>query len=376
MCYHPWVGLDISPQGEFKPCCKYKHTISNSLSEYQNSQVLADLKSAFLKNERPDGCSRCWQDEDAGLPSKRMLDNEYVFQNQAPSLDSLKVLSIPFGNICNLACRICSSHSSSKWSVEAKKIESQFPDIKIFGHNQFYKDTDFMSAIKGLSKEVIRVEIPGGEPFFADLSVHLDFLKHLTEHNPSDISLHYTTNGTVFPDQQILETWKHFKKVDVQISIDGVRSQFEYNRWPAIWSNVLLNIGRYVNHCTTNNNTQLSISHSVSVFTIYHLPEFLTWCKDNQLPAPYLGLVSKPSHYSITILPDGAKEAITKKFKNIPELEPILKAMWAQDNTKDLDNFIKHVKILDTQRKQNFADVFPELYQLLGEKCQTLYQLY
>lgn len=376
MCYHPWVGLDISPQGEFKPCCKYNKTIATSLDGYIDSHELANLKEQFLNGQQHAGCSRCWNDEAAGLPSKRLLDNEYLFQNQTPDLNGIKVLSMPFGNICNLACRICSSYASSKWAVESKKIKTQFPDIKIFEHNKFYKDPVFMSKIKDIIKDVIHIEIPGGEPFFADKEVHIDFLNHLVSLNPERISLHYITNGTIFPDDIILKAWEHFKKVDIQLSIDGVESQFEYNRWPAKWPDVLENSKKYLDYRDTHANVQLSISHSVSIFTIHQLPEFLNWCESNNLPTPYLGLVSRPTHYSVTILPKKAKDVIAKKLSGIKLLDPIVQAMISSDNIEELDNFVKYVKILDTQRKQNFADVFPELYQLLGEQCQTLYQLY
>lgn len=376
MCYHPWVGLDINPQSEIKPCCKYSKPIAMSLDDYNNSKELAELKNQFLNGEMPDGCARCWKDEEAGLPSKRMLDYEYVFHKQQPNCDSVKVLSISFGNICNLACRTCGSYASSKWGTESKKLKTRIPDIKIFKHNTFYKDAKFISKLKELTKDVIRVDIPGGEPFFADKKIHIDFLTHLLEHNPGRISLHYITNGTIFPDNDMLEIWNHFKHVDIQVSLDGTGSQFEYARWPANWSNVESNLKRYVEYRNSNDNIQLSISHSVSVFTVYHLPEFLSWCETNNLPAPYLGLVSRPAHYNITILPEEAKTVITERFKNIELLDPIVKALWSQNNIEELDNFAKYVKILDTQRNQNFADVFPELYQLLGEKCQTLYQRY
>jgi len=376
MCYHPWVGLDISPQGEFKPCCKYTETVATNVTDYQNSTKIAILRQQFLDGQQPTECIRCWRDEAAGLPSKRILDNEYIFENTAPPLTDIKVLSMPFGNICNLACRICNSYASSKWAQESEKVKASFPDIKIWGHNKFYKDADFMSAIKDITNEVIHVEIPGGEPFFADSSIHIDFLTHLTNHHPEKISLHYITNGTKFPDYNIITLWRKFKKVDIQISIDGTHAQFEYNRWPANWIIVQTNIKAYLDYQKLCNNIQLSVSHSVSIFTIYHLPEFLDWCKSFGLPAPYLGLVNRPLHYSITILPDEAKEVITKKFSGIEKLTPIVNALWAQNNIEELDNFVKYVKILDTQRQQNFADVFPELYQLLGERCQTLYQLY
>jgi hypothetical protein len=94
------------------------------------------------------------------------------------------------------------------------------------------------------------------------------------------------------------------------------------------------------------------------------------------LPEPYLGLVSYPQHYSITVFPEEAKRKIEKRLADHPKLQPIVRAMWAKDDSKLLDTTVKYVKILDKQREQNFQQTFPETYQLLGERCQTLYQLY
>ena len=157
MCYHPWVGLDISPQGEFKPCCKYKNTVATNIQDYELSTEILQLREDFLLGRKSPGCERCWRDESAGLPSKRTLDNEYIFQNTRPDLSSLKVISIPFGNTCNLACRTCSSHSSSRWTAEAKKLTEFYPDIPIFEHAKFYQDPEFMQNIldRGRNEEVL-----------------------------------------------------------------------------------------------------------------------------------------------------------------------------------------------------------------------------
>lgn len=376
MCYHPWVGLDISPQGEFKPCCKYTDVLAKDINEYESSLALDQLRQDFLAGKKPDGCNRCWQDEAAGLPSKRTLDNQYIFNNKPPNLKSLKALSMPFGNTCNLACRTCSSYSSSRWRQEAQNLRDKFPEIRIFGHNKFYRDSDYMQSIKDRTHDVVHVDFPGGEPFYSDGGVHSDFLVHLAQHNPENISLHYTTNGTKMPTREIKELWELFKSVEVQISIDGVTDHFEYNRWPAQWITFLLNMSKWQELRLANKNIRLSVSHTVSIFTIWNLPEFMDWCYRMNLPEPYLGLVSNPKHYSITVFPEESKHKIENKLKDYPKLQPIVRAMWAKDDSELLDTTIKYVKILDKQREQNFQQTFPETYQLLGERCQTLYQLY
>ena len=52
-CKLPWQGLDISPQGEYKPCCKFSTSIASSMEAYRSSKELAKLKESFLLGEKP-----------------------------------------------------------------------------------------------------------------------------------------------------------------------------------------------------------------------------------------------------------------------------------------------------------------------------------
>ena len=376
MCYHPWVGLDVTPQGKFKPCCKYLGYIATSLPDYQSSQELADLRQSFLNGEQPEACSRCWHDEAAGIQSKRLLDNEYVFKNVQPSLDGIKVLSMPFGNTCNLACMTCSSLASSKWGSEAKKYKHNLPDIPILPHVKYYQDPTFVEHITSLLDDVIHIDIPGGEPFFANKKIHLDFLSKIK--SPENVSIHYTTNGTVRPSKEIAKIWDKFKKVDIQISIDGIGNKNEYIRWPSEWNTISNTLDYYKSLRTQKANIVLSISTTVSVFNVMDIPNIIEWLEINELPYPYMGLVTAPTQYNISILPQHVKNSITKIISdtNDSRLLPIIQAMNSKDNSFEVDKFMNHVKILDTHRNQSFVETFPELYQLLGEQCQTLYQQY
>lgn len=365
MCHHPWVGLEIGPQGEFKPCCKYKDSIATNLKDYLASEELSKLKSSLSANEKPNGCQRCWDDESAGLPSKRQLDNQYVFGGVEPNHSSLKILSFAFGNSCNLACRTCDSYSSSTWIVESKKLEKHIPDIKIHQHKRFYQDLQFIKELKDISGDVMHVEFPGGEPFLAGISEHLDFLDFLISKNPQEVSLHYMTNATIFPSDEFWSRWSKFKKVDVQLSIDGTVDQFEYLRWPAKWPAVEDNILRYISLRDQINNLQLSISHTVSIFNVYYLPEFIKWCLQNRLGKPYLGLVADPSVYNIRSLPMSVKDKVTEKISRF-KLENVVSYMYEQDLTADANWVI--TELLDQQREQSFSNTFPEFYQILKEQ--------
>jgi MoaA/NifB/PqqE/SkfB family radical SAM enzyme len=371
MCYHPWIGLDISPQGQFRPCCKFDAVAGHSLEEYQTSSLVEDVRQQFLQGQRPSQCHRCWRDEDAGIKSKRELDIQYYLDNQIPDLSHLQFLGMSFGNTCNLACRICNSSYSSRWQPEEKKIIEVFPDTKIHTHQKFYQDSKLLDQVLSLSTKVKSIQFSGGESFVTGVQEHLEFLGSLA--NPAEVSLHYITNTTVFPSDEFWQLWKKFKHVDIQLSIDGIDKHFEYQRWPANWESCLDNIKRYQQNAV--GNIKLSISHSVSIFNVLYLPEFIKWCLTNKLPVPYLGLVTTPSYYNITVLPKAAKEVVCSKLKG-GLMSNIAQAMMATDNSNELDTTLKYVKILDKQRNQSFPETFPELYQLIGEPCHNLYQQY
>lgn len=371
ICYHPWVGLDISPQKEFKPCCKYSHSLADNLIDYQSSQELAELKSQLLIGQRPIGCQRCWNDEDAGLPSKREMDWKYTFNETVPNLDKIKILMLAFGNSCNLACMICSSYASTTWIKEEQTLKKTITDIKIYKHyHRFYQDKNFLDQIKEISGEVSHVYFPGGEPFLTGINEHLDFLDYLINIGAGHISLHYMTNATIFPKEKFWERWKKFEKIDMQLSIDGQGSHFNYNRWPGDWNQVLENIKLYQIKESSIPNLKLTIGHVISIFTVFYFPEFFKWCLQNKLKDPYISLLSDPRRYDIRSLPLKVKDKIKLKLDRY-KFNEIIEYMYQNDFSDSFEETKTFIQLLDQQRDHKFEETFPEFYQLLkDEQCQ------
>ena len=77
----------------------------------------------------------------------------------------------------------------------------------------------------------------GGEPMLSSIEQHQNLLDHYIQTGQAkNISIHYTTNATIFPDQNWLSRWKNFAEIDLQLSIDGIGNRYEYLRYPADWS--------------------------------------------------------------------------------------------------------------------------------------------
>ncbi len=359
-CKLPWLGLNITTQGQYSPCCKYQLPVANNLNDYVNSEHRKQLQKDFENNLKPVGCERCWQEEAAGLQSLRQYYRDHVDMPKDPVANQFAVLHLTFGNICNLACRTCNSYLSSKWSVEEKKL-----GLPAFQHTTFYKQSEFLAGLKSVSHDVIHLTFSGGEVFYTGVTEHLDYLDHLISHNPQQIQLQYITNATIFPDQQFWDRWTRFKKVTIELSIDAVGSKFEYLRYPASWSQCYNNIKAYQNN---TNLIELAISHTVSFFNVFYLDEFYIWCLKEKLPAPYINMVHDPTEFNPAHLPITVKSAVINKLSKYRIFDAAVEFLSLPvSHDVQLPHILNKVTAVDQLRNQDFVQTFPEFAKLLVE---------
>jgi radical SAM protein with 4Fe4S-binding SPASM domain len=365
-CYAPWTNIDISPSGNIAPCCKFSHenkiNIRNSsLNDYANSQTLHEVKQQFLNDQWPVGCERCRIEEEHNIESKRVLDyTRWKDQYCNVDLNNTEFLtaSVAFGNTCNLACITCGPDSSSRWQKEYQTV---------YGINKtpfhFYKQ-DFVQDFVDYAPNVIHLDIPGGEPFLSGVNEQKQLLEHYIQTGQAkNISIHYTTNVTIYPDSEWWKLWQHFKEIDMQLSLDGVGQRYEYIRYPANWATVSEHINQYLEQQRLLDNFRLSVSHTVSAYNIYYLDEFVSWCYTVGLPRPWLGRVHRPMFMRPSVWPSSAREVIINKLSASADLDV---QQWASliHNTNDgnlFAEFKEKMHIHDQYRGLSFAKTFPEL---------------
>jgi len=372
-CYAPWSNIDITPTGTIKPCCKFKYIntpeyniYKHDINDYINSKFLFTFKQQFLNDTKPPECERCWNEELNNIKSKRILDHErwnnfYTTFNLKDA--HILTISLAFGNICNLKCRICSSISSSKW-IKEEQVYNNVQTTKI--NNIF--NSSLLTQLDNLLPNIIHLDFPGGEPLISATEEHLYILDWFIYNNKAKaVSLHYTTNLTIFPEDQFWHKWKHFKNVDLQVSIDGIEKHFEYNRYPADWKQCYTNLKKFQTSIDKRNNMQLSIAHTLSIFTIYYLPEFFKWCINEGVPEPWIGRLSYPYYYQPGIIPTKSKHIISNKLQSSTFCNVQLwkDEVFLNNNEQHLHKFHQITKEIDNYRKQSFQKTFPELAKLL-----------
>ncbi len=186
----PWTSLEIGVNGGARPCCLYDEQIpeakvyEQSLDKIQKSEYMNNLRQKFKEGERPEMCTRCWSEEDAGKVSKRM----HTFYKMNVSLDNwtpdsepqLKFIDFKLGNVCNLKCRICGSWSSSKWAKEEMDYgPNPFAEKNLKEGGWPKREVKFFTDIQPVLQHVEFFEFTGGEPFM--IQNHFKILEHCVE---------------------------------------------------------------------------------------------------------------------------------------------------------------------------------------------------
>ncbi len=368
--------MEVQPNGTVKPCCMYKDTLKksngqeyliqqDSIDDITNSKELQTIRKRFLAGTQPRGCHRCWMEELSGKKSKRIRDNQkyqhHINDNVIFAEDHKpKYLDLKLGNICNLKCRICSPQYSSKWITEQKRYD------KIDGIQNDYSRLDwpeksehFWNTMESIMPYLEHLDFTGGEPFM--IKEHFQLLEKIVKAGYSkNISLHYNSNGTQLPLSALKNIWPQFKYVDVHFSIDGLEKHFEYQRHPAKWNDVISNMSVFKEYQTPT--FDLSICHTVDIFNVYYLPEFIEWSKQFGIKL-YLNNLHEPRYYNVTCLPYELKLTIKKKLEQYKglNLSNVINFMMGADNSQYFENFQRHTSRKDIVRHENFEKVFPEL---------------
>ena len=373
-CYSPWTNVDISAQGKILPCCKFQSEPTNqgfniqqhTLAEYRSSAFLTELKQEFKQGNWPAGCERCQIEEENSIKSKRNLDFDRWHENYSKvDIEQASILtaSVAFGNTCNLKCITCGPQASSRWQKEYNHI------YKIdIAHVKFYKKgfvEDFVSQAPGL----IHIDIPGGEPFLSGVQEQHDMLRYyIANGQAANMTLHYTTNATVWPEDSWWDLWSHFAEVDMQLSIDGIGKHYEYIRYPSQWPKLESNINKYLSK--QSKQFRLSVSHTVSAYNIYYLDEFFAWCDSVGLPLPWLGLVHHPAHMRPAIWPDYIKSQIVNYLmsSSYQEVHTWAQMLQGQDDSNQFTKFKTYLAQHDQYRGLHFAETFEELAEFLNDK--------
>jgi organic radical activating enzyme len=390
-CVLPWISLEASPIGTVRPCCLADDEIQDNtgkkfelatadFADIQNSNHMRSLREEFLAGQRPETCRKCWNEEDAGRTSKRM----HTLDRLKHSLDDiwntdakpLMFLDLKLGNICNLKCRICGSWSSSQFAGEEISFTPRAEQKSSLAYQMLRagawpkENEHFWQQIDSVIADIRYIEFTGGEPFMIDQ--HFDMLQHIVDRGiAGQVEIHYNTNGTLFPDRGP-DIWKHFKTVEIAFSVDDIGTRFEYQRSNASWGTVKDNINRFRIMRESMPNLQLQCCTTVNVFNVRYLDEVALWIALQDFDFVYWNMMHDAWYFSISRLPDTAKQHITDHLSgcDVPEqfrteFGRIIDFMNHGDSS-DGEETLQHIRQLDQRRHQDLKKTAPDLAEILG----------
>ncbi len=381
-CLQATVGLEIDTIGRVRPCCLAKPYVdetgneynlkNHSLDEIWNSEARKNLLSDLNVGIENPACEICWIEEKHGRDSKRIRENAKPITVK----DTPQILDLKLGNTCNLQCRTCNPDSSSAWVTEWYEVNN--PHMEKSEFLQKYKEIrEIYSESNNKVWDTLAEWIPkcpiidfyGGEPILVKKT--WEILKNCVDSGHSiNQEIHYNTNCTIYPSEQQIETIKHFKQVNISLSIDGIEEQFEFMRFPAKWNLVLENIRKYSELMQKNPNIFVDFCYTVSIYNIWDVVKFDAFVKQN---FPHMGIyynmLFSPTHVSITNIPENIKPIVEKRLLDYSQnLDKVSNMIYSNSFSEEEFNMLWEVtERHDKYRNNKFEESFSEWHSLLIE---------
>jgi hypothetical protein len=138
-----------------------------------------------------------------------------------------------------------------------------------------------------------------------------------------------------------------------------------------VWAEVQTNIERFKEMRSRTSNIQLQVCTTVNVFNVYYLEDVADWIANQEFDFVYWNMMHEAYYFSISTLPESAKQAVTDRLINAAvddttrkEFDKIIDFM---NNGVSLDGFNMRREIanLDRRRQQNLAVVEPEFANII-----------
>lgn len=440
-CILPWIHVATRPNGDARLCCgsnasqatkgifdagnikKENGEPANfgkeTLLSAFNNEYMKDVRKVMLNEQIPLSCAKCFEEEQAGMISKRLWETYYWYKEGTDLTDLVEktnedgsippkvtYLDLRLGHTCNLKCIMCTPNDSSRWLQDYDKLVSSTQNREIIKQitfepakfdNYWYERPELWEEIFEQIPNIKQLYFAGGEPLM--IKEHRRLLEEVVKRGYADqITLRYNSNGTLVADW-VIDLWKQFKQVKFGFSIDALSDRNYYIRYPTEWQTIVDTLHKLDN---TPDNIIVSIACAVQIFNIQHVTEFAKWIIEQKFKKINKsvfegietggGIVSMhllyiPTFLSARLLPPEDKVKLRNQFMEFKQWlwenyrqdddfwkinpqgwnrwEGLLKFVEAEDHSHLLPAFREYIYKLDMIRDLNAKEIFPELAHLL-----------
>jgi MoaA/NifB/PqqE/SkfB family radical SAM enzyme len=344
-CTLPFNHLAVEPNGDLKLCCLSEPFIprvninNQSLYDAYNSEQFKKARLDLQSGVKHSLCKICWEKEKLGMPSHRTevgLPKNHLGEWTERTTDDgtieldFEYIDIRFSNLCNFKCIMCNHDYSSTWYGNKEKEDGKPRVLKV--------RENFIEEIKPYIKNLKSVYFAGGEPLI--MPEHFEILSYLHKTN-KNIHIVYNTNLSVikYDKTDLVNMWKDFDKVMVQVSLDGlfeigetIRSGFDTKKF---FENIKI---------LKENNINYHIAHTTGSYNITNIFTFIKELYDNEIiwnddMVSIANLVIYPKKYNIQLM------SLDKKLEAKKYLEDNLKNLSEPRIRSQVLNLLKFLNI-------------------------------
>jgi len=392
-CKLAQLALNLDMSGMISPCNVTSHWLKNknnenfrlnknSIEEIWRSDSRKELIEAHNNGIKHPTCSGCWNAEATGNRSPRQIFNEQLKDIEV--LESQpRIFIMKPGNRCNVACRSCNEHTSSSWYKDAYALSGSNKEFKewlefFYPHRNTYENnSNLENTLQQWQPNIIFWDLYGGEPLLIPLTYKI-INGAIETSSAKNQKLQIHTNGTIY-DPKLASMFSKFKEVSVAYSIDAIGKKNDYIRSGSDWNTVIENLNLYNKDFSKYSNIKFTVRSTVTPLNVLYLDETYEYFSSKNFTIDFGNVVTDYPYNNVQYLPKNIKLEVEKKLKKyvpsnnknkkwIQNFDHLLKFMNYTPADYDLlqNSFIKRNNKMDLIRGEKFAEIFPEMHQLLS----------
>lgn len=347
ICPYFWTQLSVEPNGHLRVCCYgesgkdlrdekgefLKVDDFKTVDEAFNHPTYRKLRRELLHQGKwPAFCQACLKIEASGGSSPRKVVTPLYNKPLHKALESmtddgqikskLHALELTLGNTCNLRCKMCSPYFSYPMKEEFDKVGLKYNREEVEKiHNYWGQGDQLHPLIEDALSQVSRVLFLGGEPLIS--AYHEAVLRYLVDQGRAcEVSLQYNSNLTIV-SESLLQLWKHFKKVNLDISLDGVPEVNHLIRRGSNFQKIEENMDRV--KATLKDKVIFNICSVLQVDNFYHMNDWLLFLRSwrDFIPRiPYTIYLDMPYYLSAKTIPPAKRDGTIRQLRaTMDELE-------------------------------------------------------
>jgi molybdenum cofactor biosynthesis enzyme MoaA len=312
-CAMPFNHVSVGNNGDYQICCihpvpeEHKQNINQiNVDEWMQNPYLAQVRSAFERDEQHSGCQRCWQQEQSGAQSMRQVQaKEYKIIGAKPVQSRILHIEVAVGNLCNLSCVMCNEYNSSSILAENRQL-----GIAVLDQREFtWSESAFENLQQILDYRPRVIHLRGGEPLYNKRI--LELLDAFPTEHARNTLLHLSTNGTTW-NQSWQQALSKFKSVRMMLSVDAVDDLAEYIRYPSKFTQVEHNIKQIIACANVNPVVHCTVQN----LNIMRIGQVIQWAQNMNIHL-MLDLLVQPNYLEMSNLPPVLKQQAIEHLNSV-----------------------------------------------------------